>query len=241
MIWDLKILRQSIEKLYGQEYLAKLSPSLNSIVERQEFGRLYFYEAKNALKNILDKKTDQKSLLRLVLPFETEERKIFEDRKFIAKAHILSCLQNMHSVPDILSHVIYYSINIKKAKNEKHINIKNVHEWIKEKVKLNSLDAMLDKLITHDDYEYLSALVNHSKHRSIIDSYFNVNLRKHGKDMQEIKFRNFEYDGKEYPSRLVYEFIESEFERESLLIIDIGNEVNRIVKNTNNTSQQTIR
>lgn len=227
--WDLNVLRQAVEKLYGPEHLAKLLSSLNSIVERQEFSRFHFHESKDALEKILHDKTDQTSLLRLVLSFGSEDREMFKECKFRASAHITSCIQNMHSVSDILSHVIYYSLNIRSAKNESAISLKYVHKQIKAIVELDALDKMLESLINHKDYEYLAAVVNHSKHRSIVEPYFNVNLRKQGKDMQEMRFREFVYSGKGYPSRHAYEFFESEFNRESTLIIDIGNEVNRIV------------
>jgi hypothetical protein len=88
---------------------------------------------------------------------------------------------------------------------------------------------MVDSLINHDDYRYLAALVNHSKHRSIVEAYFNVNLRKQGKDMQEIKFREFEFRNKMYSSRHAYDFLNTEYNRESELIVKIGSELNNIV------------
>ena len=238
MSWDLNVLRQTIEQLYGAEHLAKLSPCLNSIVERQEFSRFYYHESKETLEKILYDKTDQASLLRLVLPFDSEEREIFEDCKFIARAHILSCIQNMHSMSDILGHVIYYSLNIGKAKKESDISLKCVNDWINGDCELDFLKVTLDEFTKHNDYEYLSALVNHSKHRSIIEPYFNVNLLKKGRDMQEIRFRGFKFKGMEYPSRIVHEFLGSEIDRESILVIKIGNEVNRIVQNVANKALQ---
>ena len=234
MSWDLNVLRQAIEQLYGPEHLAKLSPCLNSIVERQEFSRFYYHESKVALEKILHDKTDQASLLRLVLPFDSEEREMFEDCKFIARAHILSCIQNMHSMSDILGHVVYYSLNIDKAKQESDISLKSVIDWVNGDCELDFIKVTLDEFTKHNDYKYLSALVNHSKHRSIIEPYFNVNLLKKGRDMQEIRFRGFTFNRIEYPSRIVHEFLESEFDRESILVIKIGNEVNRIVQNVAN-------
>ena len=194
MCWDLSSLRKAVKKLYGQEHLERLSPSLDSIVERQEFCRLYFHEAKDTLEAMLYDKTDEMSLLDLVLPVAAEERKIFENCKFRARAHVTSCLQNMHSVSDILGHVIYYSLKLEKAKQERDICLAKISKWIEEDCALKPLHTMLNNLVKHDDYKYLKALVNHSKHRSIIEPYFNVTLRKHGRGMQELRFRGFVHD-----------------------------------------------
>jgi hypothetical protein len=230
MSWDLNILRQEVVKQYGQEQLDKLDPCLNSIAERLAFSRLYFQKSKVALDKDLHDKTDKASLFKLVLPYESEERKEFEECKFIARAHILSCIQNIHCTTDILSHVIYYSLKLDNASKERDINLKNVKHWLRGDIECDSLRKMIDELISHDDYKYLVALVNHSKHRSIIEPYFNVNLRKQGRDMQEMRFRRFSFNRKEHPSRHVFKFIESEYERESSQIINIGNEINRIVQ-----------
>lgn len=224
MNWDLGALKQAIEKSYGKEHLAKLSPSLNSIFERQEFSRFHFHESKDALEKILHDKTTQASLLNIIFTKDSE----FDECKFRARAHIISCIQNMHCVSDTLSHVIYYSLNLTNAKNESEISLSKVNDWLKSEKKFTSLSRMLESLMNHEDYKYLTALTNHSKHRSIISPNFNVNLRNNGKDMQEMKFREFEYRKKNYSSRNTYDFLESEFNRESNLIINIGNEINHI-------------
>ncbi len=221
--------KKTAGKLYAPDHMQKLSLSLNSIFDRIEFCRFHFHESKVALDKVLHDKTDQASLISLILHFDSKVHEEFEDCKFRARAHIISCIQSLHSVSDILSQVIYYALDIKKAKTESEITLKKNYKWINSTGGFDVLSNMLGTLIYHDDYNYLCAVVNHSKHRSIVEPYFNVNLHKQGKNIQEMRFRNFEFDGKEYPSRLVETFIESEFNRESNLVINIGNEVNRIV------------
>lgn len=234
MDWDLEILKQAVGELYGDDRVSKLTSSLNSIVERQEFSRFYFYESKEALEKVLFDKNDAKSLMKLVFTHGHENREDFDECIFKAKAHIISFVQNLHSVSDILSHVVYYSLNLTQAKNESQISIKQVKGWLKSFVEYGGLGNMIQSLIDHEGFEYLEALVNHSKHRSIVEPFFNINLREQGENMKEMKFRDFTYREKKHPARLVYDFLESEFDRQSELVVNIGNEINRLVqKNLN--------
>lgn len=234
MSWDLSELKKNVQKSYGSEQSSKLTPCLNSIVERQEFSRYHYHQAKDTFEKALHDKTDSESLIDLVLMKNSKEGEEFEESKFITRANILSCIQNIHSVSDILSHVIYYSLDLKNAKNEYQISLSNVFKWIEQEEQYKSLAGFIESLIEHKDYKYLSAIVNHSKHRSIVEAYFNVNLRKQGKDMQEIKFREFVFRKKSYSSRHAFEFLTKEFDRESELVVKIGNKLNEMaLKNAN--------
>lgn len=227
MVWDLNVLKQAVISLYGADYLTELTFCLNSIVERLEFCRYHFWESKDALDSFLHDKTDDKSLIRLILSNNTDVRGNFDECKFKAKAHIISLTQHLHSLSDILGHVIYYSFNLKKATKEREIYLTNVLKWLKADNSYLPVVDLLNNLTINDNYTYLNAVVNHSKHRSIIEPCFNVNLQKTGKDMQEMKFIPFSYNNISYPTQNAFSFLESEFNRESQLIIEIGNEINR--------------
>ena len=58
-----------------------------------------------------------------------------------------------------------------------------------------------------------------------------MNLQKEEGEMHEMKFREFLYKGTTFPARLVFDFLEPEFDRESYLTIEIGNEINQLVFN----------
>lgn len=228
MNWNLVELKDSVQKLCGSEQSAKLTPCLNSIVERLRFSQYHYKQAKDTFDKALNDKTDFKSLLVFNLTGDIQEREEFEESKFITRANILSCIQNIHSVSDILSHVIYYSLDLKKAECESKISLSNVFNWIKPEEQYKNLADFIESLIYHEDYKYLSALVNHSKHRSIVEAYFNVNLRKQGKEMQEIKFREFTFRKITYSSCHAFEFLTKEYDRESELVMEIGNKLNEI-------------
>ncbi len=174
----------------------------------------------------MDESVSYNDLLRLVLAGKGDAREKLSERKFRARANIVACVQSIHSVSDILSHAIYYVLGLKQAKGEREINISRVARWVQPASNHGGLVKLLDELIAHEGYIYLNALANHSKHRSIVSLGINFNFKKSGNERKELVFPRFSYEGTDYTERKVYEFLEAEFDRQSKLIIDIGNELN---------------
>ena len=231
MSWDLTELTKNIQKLYGTEQSKKLEPCLNSIEERKTISQYHYCEAKDSVENILYRKPDADSLIDLILIDNSKEGEELEEYKFIIKANILSCIQNIHCISDTLSHVIYYSLNLKNPKDESRISLNNVLKSLKSNKSNKKITDLIDSLISNKDYIYLSAIVNHSKHKSIIDNNFKINFREKDKKILEIKLQEFIYRQVTYPSCNAFEFLTKEFDRESDLVIKIGNKLNSIVLN----------
>jgi hypothetical protein len=227
--WDLNLLKGYVLSLHGESLKAEISPCLNSIAERQEYARFHFNEAKDSLESFIKTEHLVEDLFRLAFGKGGEGFSEFEENKLKAQAHTLACLQNMHSVLDILSHVIYYGLNLNMAKREREISINALSRWLSENSKFSQLSNLITQLKGHDDYLYLNALVNHSKHKSVIAPSFNFNLRKSGEDVNEFLFPNFSYGNKNYKKRLVYDFLSSEYDRQGTQIILIGNELNKVL------------
>ncbi|MDY6799169.1 MAG: hypothetical protein SVX28_10650 [Pseudomonadota bacterium] len=214
-------------KVHGKPAYCTLSPCLNSIVERQEFARYHYHEAKSFMECYMDDNYPVMELFRLVFAGSGPDKEHLEDNQSRARAHIVGCVQSLHSVSDILGHVVYYSLNLSQARTERDISLLKVRKWVRAHREYKGIQAGLDELTNHHDYEYLAALVNYSKHRSIISPRFNFDFRRLS---TELVFPSFTYDGTFFPETPAYQFIESEFSRESQLVVEIGNNLNALVK-----------
>lgn len=230
MKWDLKELKEKVLKIHGKPAYSNLSPCLNSIVERQEFARYHYHEVKGFMEGYMDDNYSDMELFRLVFAGSGSHKEQLEDNKFRARAHIVGFVQSLHSVSDILGHVVYYSLNLSQARTERDISLLKVRKWVGAHREYKEIKVGLDELINHQDYEYLTALANYSKHRSIVSLNFNFNLRRSATEMKELVFPSFTYDGTCFRATSAYQFLESEFNRESKLVLEIGNEINRILK-----------
>jgi hypothetical protein len=233
MSWNLKALHENVEKLYGTEQKQLVAESSNSIIERQEYARFHFHEAVNTFNGYFENKKSLREAISLVFSKDASEAENFEFIKLKTQAHIFGFMQSLHSVSDILSHVTFYSIGF-NISHKTSISVKRLYahtlvNFLEKSSIYLHLASLLKELIEHEEYKYLADVVNHSKHRSIIEPFFNVNLKKPEGEHHEIKFRSFNFNGVSYSQRLAFDFMEPEFDRQSKLIIAIGNEINQIV------------
>lgn len=226
MDWNLKELKENVLKKHGKAAYANLTPCLNSIVERQDFARYHYHEAKKLMQSYMDDSYPEMELFRLVFTGSGTQKDKLEDNKFCARAHIVGCVQSLHSVSDILAHVIYYAFDLSHAQKDRDISLGKVRKWVGANQEFKEIKEGLDQLIDHDDYGYLCALANYSKHRSIVSLNFNFNLRRSGAEMKELVFPSFTYNEQCFRARSVNDFLESEFNRETRLVFEIGNSIN---------------
>ncbi|MBY6064564.1 hypothetical protein [Pseudidiomarina sediminum] len=235
MEWNPRILRDDVEQVYGTAHRRLVDESSTSIVERQQYACYHFHEAKEIFNGYFRERTTAKESIDLIFRKSDSDRDGFDLIYTQTRAHIVAFMQSLHSISDILSHVVYYSLALdlsKKCKIEiDRLNIYNLSKFFEcEKDSYASLLELINELTQNDDYKYLSDVVNHSKHRRIVEPSFTVNLRKLEGEFHEIRFREFDYKGKKHNARLAFDFMEGEFDRQNLLIIRIGNELNKIVR-----------
>ena len=234
MKWSLKELRGDVERLHGEEQEKLLFPCLESVVNRKRYARYHFQEFNKLLSEYLANKTDELSLIQLVMGGDEDERGDFDDCRLRAEANIMGCMQSMHSVADILGHVIYYSLNMNNCPSMKlkarYVSIYNVFNKLKGSAQYDDLYKKIAILINNANYQYLADVVNHSKHRSIVGTSFTVDTQDGADRLHGFRFLAFEYQGRIYPERWVDNFLEDEYKRQDSLVIGIGNEINQLVR-----------
>lgn len=228
--WDLASLRSRVEFLYGENQRKLLSPCLESIVVREYYARFHYQEGKKLVYEFLSTREEVKNLARLVFGGSNDEQVEFHRRCMCAEAHVVACLQSIHSAYDIMGHVVYYSLGMNKNPNqlisEHKIGIKNVYNKIYNIVEYHNIVVEIDKYINNDNYKYLSSIVNHSKHRSIINLCFTVDICDGEKDLYKFNFNEFTYNGHIFNPRCAYTFIDEEYGRCSSQIVTIGLKLN---------------
>jgi len=92
---------------------------------------------------------------------------------------------------------------------------------------LENMQVLINNLISHQNSEYLNAIVNVSKHRYVIVPQYSISFVK---DEYGYKFSSFTFNKKDYEEKKIHEFILEEYERESKLVIEIENELIKYLK-----------
>lgn len=214
---DIIKIKKKVKEKHGDTAHQHFSTCLNSLFERLEFARYHFYEAKYAITSYQDDSITDDQIFDLVLSKDAENQDQYEYDRLRARANITAFIQSLHSVSDILSHVIYYGLNLNNAKSKEHIiSLKNIMNWTQGSHQ--ELYDLLAILTNHDDYQYLEALNNHSKHRSIISTgiIFSLTGKPH-----EVKLPSFSHKHEHYEERLAYPILSSEFNRQGKLFFKI--------------------
>lgn len=190
---NLDLFRELIKKKY-KDNQDDIIKTLDSLDDRVVFTRYHYYSYKED---------------------------VGENWLMHSRANIVAFMQNLHASHDILGHLIYFLLDLKFG-DTSYITLYKVIEKIDKSKYPNLLNLLID-LTEHDDFKYLNAYTNHSKHRHIVNPLFNLgisNIKEFG-----FSFDAFEYKNKKYCRRKVDDFLINEYNRESKLIIQIQNEL----------------
>ena len=90
----------------------------------------------------------------------------------------------------------------------------------------NNIKDTLQEFDSNADWKHLSALVNHSKHRSIIDSGLNIDFTFPNNSPYYLEFQEFKYKESVYQKREVESLLNDSYRWLSSLIVRSGNALN---------------
>ncbi len=236
MTWNLKELKNDIETLFGKEQLELLSPCLETIADKNFYVHYHYNEIERLINEELKEiESENNKLINLIDDTGEEHKKVLlEIRK--ACAHIIACLQSLHSIADVLAHVIYFALNMDNDTGTKLDSTKIYASSVSGKLNLisgaNPIKTVFDSLIKDDGFRYLSAIVNCSNHKNLINTNFWINSDPDKEySAKSLEFYAFKFKRKNYAQKRVIEFIKNEYSRIDSLVIEIGIEINNFVRN----------
>ena len=222
--WDLAILKDAVRNKYGVEQEEKLSPPLNSVAQRGAFAKFHYFEAKRLLDAATAAHADMGAKIVLMLGSDTASV-AFQQARFHAAAHVTACVQNMHSTADTLAHAVYFALGM-NTNPSLCIKPRKINIWsIKDKNPVELIRKLLSELVDHDDFSYLNKLSNYSKHRSVVDIPYSVDVTTIDAP-SGLKFAEFVYGNVKIPGRWALPSLNAEYGRQSALIIEIGQALN---------------
>ncbi|WP_156111734.1 hypothetical protein [Vibrio navarrensis] len=230
MTWYIKDLKDYVSELYGEEQRQALSSSLDSIFENQDFARFHYAEVQRLIKEHMEGKNPAYDYVKLMLATDAETLNAEFEFKLAYRANVFALLKNLHSISDFLAHVLYYAFGLNLCKQTfikpDQLNLYHTKKSL-EKIQItDELKALIDSLTNHNDYRYLRDLVNHTKHRSNILSRLTYDSNQVGEDVYQVSFLPFE----NYGTVAVNEYLHREYDRQSSIVIEIGQHINHAVK-----------
>lgn len=238
MNWNLKELFDQVLQRHCKQQADLLKASLVSYIWKLFIAQYHAEESKAIIGKLISHPSKEGYVAATKLILEqasgTDKGREIDLALFQAEAHMIAYAQSLHSLADILSQIIYYSLkldkHLKKQIDEKGRYLSKVSKAIKSLQQFNKLYLEVNHLLNSDKFNYLRAYVNTTKHRSLIPTTYSVDFVESITPTHGLKIAEFEYDGNSYKTKWAWEFIETDYKYFKEAFDNIGNIINLSVK-----------
>ena len=231
MTWNVGETRMLIEKAFGRDQLLLARPCLKSVIDRQDHARYHYQEAIALLDAFKQKYLSVRPLLDVVFAKERQDRLAFDTLMTKIGANTIACIQSIHSIADILAHVMYFALGINRANamKERAVSVNSVYMRLMADERFTELGKALHALATEGQAAHLCALANYGKHRSIVEPLMSEDCTGLRLEKHEVRISSFKYQGAVYPEIAVEQLLEPEYARCSTITVVAGERLNRVL------------
>lgn len=223
--WDFGALLQDVGALYGERQLKLIEPCLQSVAKRQRYAAYHYMETRRLLGPPLEGRDSAAVPAEPMLSTEIDTRGGHAPYAQ-AEAHYVALLQCMHALADSLAHTLYFALGLNrefdKLLPDRDISILSV----RDRLEPGDIKEAARSMMVDADLKYLAALVDHSKDRSIIETYLAVGTAAAVGEPRGLRLAAFEHDGERYPARWAEPFVTGAFSRQTVHVFQIGNLLN---------------
>lgn len=218
--WELQELRELIEKIHGGEQLSKAIGHINSVDWKIRSASYHSHAANNAFKLVFEG-VDNESISAVKMVLSTgEEASRFYEAILVYEANVIACAQAMHSVADIISHVILDALAI-DGLDEEFLNLNSIQKCIPP----SGLKCRVVRLSGLKSFRYLQDFVNTTKHVRLVDSEYMVDLTGEEAYSHGIRFKAFKCKKLDHPEKWGSDFLK-ELKDLSVEYVKLGQEIN---------------
>jgi len=231
--WDNGLTGNLVTSIFGASQWKKAHPAVRSMTDRPAFCRYHYHEALNMMNEYIKSNLEETGLWGVYDDYDE-----FSYLMQRVRAHIVAFVQSLHAVADTCAHMLYYSLALDKLPGplkERDISANKVFALLKQQrdvghPEYDKLCSLFREITTGDDYTYLSALNNTSKHRSIVRPELNEDVTGMRGDKWILFLEAFWYEGDLFEKTNAREFMRKEHDRIQPLSVDIGVELNEVLK-----------
>lgn len=231
--WEIRSTGKLVTALFGAAQWEKAQPSVRSMTDRPEFCRYHYHEALDMMNEYIEFKLKETGLWGVYENYDE-----FSYLMLKIRANITAFVQSLHAVADICSHMVYYALALDRLSmpiKERDIQAYKVLKLLEQQrngghTDHDKLCTLFREFTTGDDYKYLNALSNTSKHRSIVRSELNEDVTGEREEKWILFLESFWYAGEFFEKTNAREFMQKEFDRIQHLTVKTGVELNDVLK-----------
>lgn len=230
--WDTEATRHAIERVHGRSQLQLARPCIRSLSDRQFYARFHFHRADQTLQRYVRTHLNSQDFFAITLGADEKEWNRFNVVIRKLGADLVACVQSLHAIPDILASAVYYSLNLNaqfQPTPGRFVNHAFVVECLKGNATLSNVRKHLRAATSGTQAKHLAALVNQSKHYSIVFPALTGDLTGKRERQYMLAFPQFTSGPKTYPQVLVAEFLPPVHEQLSKSVVLAGNALNEVL------------
>jgi hypothetical protein len=231
--WDSGLTGDLVTAVFGAAQWKQTHPAVRSMTDRPEFCRYHYHEALDMMNEYIKSNLEKTGLWGVYKDYDE-----FSYLMLKIRANIVAFVQSLHAIADTCSHMLYYSLaldKLPKPLKERDIDANKVLTLLEQqrdagRPEYDKLCRLFREITTGDDYKYLNALSNTSKHRNIVRAELNEDATGRREDKWILFLESFWYAGELFEKTNAREFMRKEHDRIQPLSVDIGVELNEVLK-----------
>jgi len=231
--WNIELTKKLVTASFGLAQWKKAHPSVKSMTDRPQFCHYHYHEALGMMEKYIESNLNETGLWGVYDDYDE-----FSYLMLKIRANIVAFVQSLHAVADTCSHMLYYSLALDKLPKpieEREIYAKKVLKLLERQrdaghLEYDKLCSLFGEITSGDDYKYLNALTNTSKHRSIVRPELNEDAAGNRLEKWILFLEPFWYTGELFKKTNAREFMQKEHDRIQLLTVNIGVELNEVLE-----------
>ena len=203
------------------------------MTDRPLFCRYHYHEALDMMSEYIESNLKETGLWGVYEDYDG-----FSYLMLKIRANIVAFVQSLHAVADTCSHMLYYSLaldKLPKPLKERDIYAKTVLKLLEQQrddgyPEYDELCRLFREITVGADYKYLDALTNTAKHRSIVRPELNEDATGRREQKMILFLESFWYKKESFEKTDVREFMRKEHDRIQPLTVDVGVELNEVLR-----------
>lgn len=204
MKWQPSELREKVKNRYGNSRDQLFEQAMSSFSWKLLIANYHADEYKKIIRRLLGRYSGSREVKISKIILNIGSNELVEKNKidlFKAEANLAAFAQTLHSMADILAHVIYYSLPEDSFNSivEDRISLRYCLDKLNDLPQLSELKKEIESLINLTNFQYLNAYVNTVKHRRLISSNLYtslINKKSFGFKIMAFEYRNVPYNEK---------------------------------------------
>lgn len=224
-------LLELVREKFDDKQVDLVKPSLKSISWKLAQAEFHIKESKKVLNDALPNEVDLTGMFKIAGWFGGHDKDKFQLAGFATEAYLIAFAQSLHSVTDIAAQVIVHALNLNNtSKLDEKSGIKKVIDHFTQKQLYPELLDAINNLVWSQEFLYLEAYVNTTKHRTLIENYFKLNLESTNEQQYGIELSDFSFKGEYFPSKYADDFTGEIYMKITDGIRNVGSVLNKTVQ-----------